>query len=204
MEEQKNVEGHKRKHYWINKKLQFSYMKLVLAGVFASAVLSAAIFGGGIYYLVKKAILFRLTDVMEQKLTTEIIFSDVDRFMLMWLPIVIVVLGGAFSIVSIFMSHRFAGPLVRLNKWMSSISNYDFSVPIKFRPKDDLKILEPSIEEVNTTISQALNEDKNLTNTISVKLGEISAKSSDVKIKELVDLVKKLKDNMDRYKMRNA
>ena len=108
MEENKNSEGYKRKHYWINKQLQFSYMKLVLAGVFASAIISAVTFGGGIYYLVKKAILFRLTDVMEQKLTSEIIFTDVDKFVLLWMPIVIVVLGGAFSIFSVFMSHRFA------------------------------------------------------------------------------------------------
>lgn len=192
----------KRKGYLIDRKLQFKYMKLVLIGVLTSSVITAVIVGGGIYYLVKKTIAFRLPDVMEQKLTSEIIFSDVNHFVLVWLPIAILALGVIFAVISVIMSHRFVGPIYHLRDWLKSISNYDFSGHVTFRKKDALKSLEPQIEEVNRTLCAVIEKDRSIIEAIASKAEAIAGSTNNKEAEELVKATNELKDNMKRYKIK--
>jgi methyl-accepting chemotaxis protein len=74
-------------------------------------------------------------------------------------------IGGVilfFAIISIFISHKVAGPLFRLKKALTQVTEGDLSVVIKLRKWDDLKDLADHvnilIEELRTFVSTLRND----------------------------------------------
>jgi HAMP domain-containing protein len=55
--------------------------------------------------------------------------------------VVMVLVGAATILVTLFVSHKIAGPLYRLKKAMEQLSDGDFKAEMKLRQKDQLKEL---------------------------------------------------------------
>lgn len=55
--------------------------------------------------------------------------------------VVIVLVGAAAILVTLFVSHKIAGPLYRLKKAMEQLSEGDFKAEVKLRQQDQLKDL---------------------------------------------------------------
>jgi len=49
---------------------------------------------------------------------------------------------------TLILSHRFAGPIYRLEKDLADIAKGDFSIRIKFRKKDELKSIAEGINKI--------------------------------------------------------
>lgn len=92
-------------------------------------------------------------------------------------------IGGAvfsFCLISIFISHKVAGPLFRLKKSLSQVTKGDLNIVIKLRRWDDLKDLANHvnilIEELRTFVVTLRNDYALLSEYIAELEREIDAK----------------------------
>jgi signal transduction histidine kinase len=74
------------------------------------------------------------------------------------------VLSGAFACFLIYswwimvLSHRFAGPIYRLEKDLEDIAKGNFSMRIKFRKKDELKSIAEGINKMLDEIEKRIGK----------------------------------------------
>ena len=98
---------------------------------------------------------------------------------------VIVALGGILLFtVTVFLTHRIAGPLYRLNASIKAMSECDFSFPVILRKKDDAKELAESLNRLSDVMSRRIS-DMRVTNhrlRSAIEASDISADAaSDLK-----------------------
>jgi methyl-accepting chemotaxis protein len=139
-----------RRKYFLGKGPQFKYLSVLIV----SMTLPAILLGGCLYYFV-----FRIME--EQLKSTELIVQNllpaIDKVNL----IVIVVLPIAFCLLFIWglvLSHRFAGPLERLRRELTEISDKgNFSRRLQVRKNDELKGV---VDAMNAVLEKA--QEKNV------------------------------------------
>ncbi len=88
-------------------------------------------------------------------------------------------LGGIilfFGVISIFVSHKVAGPLFRIKKALTQITNGDLSVVIKLRKWDDLKDLADHINKLIEELRTFVNTLKNDYDLLSDYIQELEQK----------------------------
>ncbi len=122
----------KRKKYLINRKYQVSTIISLLAIVIMIVV--AAVLATHYFLL---AAIVRAFEVKGSMLTGGEIIDISVRPLAIVIPIVIIVLAGAFTLI-IFISHRTAGPLHSLKRAMEQVSEGDLSIRIAFRKNDEI------------------------------------------------------------------
>lgn len=72
----------------------------------------------------------------------------------------LVLLGG---LLAVFMSHRFAGPIYRLEESAKRLAQGDFSFTITLRQGDDLAETAEALNQMIITLRDHIQRDKNLT-----------------------------------------
>jgi len=120
--------------------------------------------------------------------------------------------GIAIVIASIFLTHRFAGPIYRFEKSVEEMIKGNFNFIIRLRKKDEGKELANLMNELNSTISRIINEIKD----ISDKLGEeallisemLKKEEHSVEIKNSLEKIreaqKKLSNILSQFKTKNV
>jgi len=120
--------------------------------------------------------------------------------------------GIAIVIASIFLTHRFAGPIYRFEKSVEEMIKGNFNFIIRLRKKDEGKELANLMNELNSTISRIINEMKD----ISDKLGEeallisemLKKEEHSVEIKNSLEKIreaqKKLSNILSQFKTKNV
>lgn len=119
-----------RKHYIVNKGIQFKYAGLLLLYLIVFFIISLAV----IYFSGLNILLEKMANVYPQARLTEILNTVYLRLafgFLLLLPIV--------AISAILLSHKIAGPLVRIKRALTQMVNNDYNVSIKLRKHDQLK-----------------------------------------------------------------
>lgn len=122
----------KRRNYFIDKKFQTNFilrfcLLVVVTGVFIMAVLYALAGKATTVSFVNLRVLVQTTaDFIFPLLVQTLIASTV-------------IVGLATIVVTLFVSHRIAGPSYRFKKVLGSLGEGDFSLSCKIRPKDSLK-----------------------------------------------------------------
>ncbi len=86
----------------------------------------------------------------------------------------ILILGVAISIVSVFLSHRIAGPLYRLEKSVEDISKGNLSFRINLRRKDEVKELANLINGMIDTLSGRIQDIRLHTDAVRKALAGLS------------------------------
>jgi methyl-accepting chemotaxis protein len=142
----------KRKNYFIEKKFQAKYILLTVLMLLT-------------YTFIFVVILFApymLTLYFDYPIAEK---ADAARVILLLHGTIWPWLGGIilfFGVVSIFISHKVAGPLFRIKKALSQVTDGDLSVVIKLRKWDDLKDLADHInkliEELRTFVNTLKND----------------------------------------------
>lgn len=84
----------------------------------------------------------------------------------------IFLIGVGISTLSLFLSHRIAGPLYRFEKSIEEIIRGNLSFRIKLRKKDEAKELAESINRMIETLSSHLLQIKAITDDIEANLLE--------------------------------
>jgi len=138
----------RRKRYLIKKKLQFKYLLFTLLAMFIPTV----VFGGALYYLVWQTIAseFAIPEILAENLIPAL--NRVNMMLLISLPLVFLLM----LIFSVFISHKIAGPVYRLEKELVEIANGDYSRRIKFRSDDELQEIADNINKLLENLCKSM------------------------------------------------
>ena len=130
----------RRKKYYIKSGLQARYLGLIVLAV----TLPAFLFSFCLYYLIfylmaeqlgiPESIAYNITPVL----------GKINLILLLGLPLIVI----ALLLWGLFISHRIAGPIYRLEKELAKIAGGDFSLRIKLRRKDELVSIAEGINRV--------------------------------------------------------
>jgi methyl-accepting chemotaxis protein len=90
------------------------------------------------------------------------------------------VLGGlAITLLTLFLTHRVAGPFFRFEKTLDAMMAKDVSIRISLRPKDEGKELANKINKFNEMISSNLNQIRKNTTQIVLCCDHMDAAEAD-------------------------
>lgn len=133
----------RRLNYLINKDFQLRYVAKVLFGI----IIMALIVSLTIYYTTWSRIMdafYYLPAIASQFAS---LFSSVNQALFTLLLIFI----GLATIISVFISHRIAGPMFRFEKSLGSIGEGDLSIRVSLRKNDEFHYL---AEDFNCMLDQ--------------------------------------------------
>ena len=191
----------KRRIYYIEKKFQTKYILLtiflLLTYTFAFIII---IFSP--YILTLYLDFYSLSEKAEAARTLLLLHSKV------WPGIGAVIL--LFGAVSIFITHKIAGPLYRLKKSISEITEGNLDVKVKLRKGDDLKDLAEHFnmlaEELRTFVNTVRVDYDLLSEYISeiereIKANVLTEESGRKIIKKVQDSRKNIEEALEKFKI---
>jgi methyl-accepting chemotaxis protein len=144
-----------RRTVLVKRSLQLKYVAMV----FFSVLLASAIVGADIYYSMSKIIL--LENPSLQPMVTQ--FNAVILVKLaMYLAIV---LG-----ISLYVSHRFAGPIYRFEKSAQTVSSGDLTHRVSLRTGDELLELQEEFNGMLASLQALVQKDRNLAGHVAERL----------------------------------
>jgi len=181
----------KRKNYLISKAFQFRYAGIILFVMFFVSWVT----GYTIYYTGWLLMGEKLANVYPQGRLMSIM-STINTTLLIRLflitPIVI--------LVSILLSHRIAGPIYRIQKYLKEVAKGDLSARLHLRKDDELQEFAACVNEMTDDLNNRINKIKGLVNTASIDLDRLTkaldkeVPGASVAKKELEGLEKSIKE----------
>ena len=129
----------RRRHYIIKWKFQFRYIGLILAVMF----IGAAISGFTIYYNSWVLLGDMLANVYPQGRLAQI-FGAVNIKLAINMAFVAVLCLG----IGILASHRIAGPIYRMIRFLDTVTKGDYSQRLRLRKHDELKDMAEAINKL--------------------------------------------------------
>lgn len=174
---------HRRRTYLIKTGLQLRYM-----GIIISTMLLVAFGVGWVIYHTSWGMIANTPDLTLDKLSD--IFDVVNQSLTHW----IVVFIFAIAILSIFVSHKIAGPVYRLEETTRIIASGDLTYRINLRQGDELQDLQEAFNTMSNSLREMVAKDREVIDRLaetSNKL-KLTIKSSDKNPKEL----KAIADNL--------
>ncbi len=139
---------HRRSHYIIKKEFQLKYVGLIVAVMLLSALIS----GYTIYYNSWVLLGSKLANVYPQGMLVQIFRSVNTRLFIAMIFVTMLSVG-----IGIIASHRIAGPVFRMIRFLGNVTAGDYSQRIHLRKKDDLKDL---AEAINKLVDKLESEKK--------------------------------------------
>lgn len=142
----------KRRNYFIEKKFQTKYIILTILMLLSYSFLFIIIIFAP--YILTLHFNYPLAEKVDAARVLLLLHSTIWP----WIGGIIVF----FGVISVFVSHKIAGPLFRIKKSLIQVSQGDLSVVIKLRKWDDLKDLADQInvliEELRTFVTTLRND----------------------------------------------
>jgi signal transduction histidine kinase len=130
----------RRKVFFIKKKFQLHYIVFV----FLAMLLTTVICVGGIYYLIWQTVAkeFAVPELIEDVLIPAL--GKANMVLLVALPLAFLLM----LLLSVFVSHKIAGPIYRTERDLDEIVKGDYARRIKLRDGDDLQELADGINKL--------------------------------------------------------
>ena len=113
-------------------------------------------------------------------------------------------------LVSIFLSHKIAGPIYRIEKFLKSIANGDLSAKLRLRKNDELQDLADAINEMTNDLENRVNKLKGLVNMTNLELEKLKIalgmeapdmNSVKAEVEDLAKSIKDLDDHLSEYRL---
>ncbi len=166
----------RRRIYLIKRKSQ---MRFIIR--FCLLVIAGALISGVIIYLMSTSTVTTSFRNSRLKITSTADF--ILPALLLSSLISVVLVGVATIVVTLFTSHRIFGPLYHLEKDVSRVAEGNLKVRFNLRPKDEMKDLAASLNEMVQALRNKVSEIKDALSEIeSTPLSEeTKAKLSNVK-----------------------
>ncbi|MDD2999446.1 MAG: methyl-accepting chemotaxis protein [Candidatus Riflebacteria bacterium] len=140
---------HRRRTYLIKTGLQLRYM-----GIIISTMLLVAFGVGWVIYHTSWSRIADTPDLTLDKLSD--IFDTVNGILLRW----VVVFIFAIAILSIFVSHKIAGPVFRLEETTKLIASGDLTSQIQLRHGDELQDLQEAFNQMSCSLQKMVAKDR--------------------------------------------
>jgi len=178
--------SNRRRNYFINKKFQ----TLFIIKFCALVIMGTALSGGVVYWMSRSTV----TSTFENsrlviKSTADFILPSV----LLSGAFVVISVGIAAIVITLFTSHRIAGPLYRIQKDLEELSRGNLNVSFNLRKNDEIKVLAETLNDMTGLFrSNILNAAK----AISELEAALKANNADLakdKLKTLSDIIGRFK-----------
>lgn len=138
----------RRRKYFIKKRLQFKYLLFVLLAM----LIPTTVCGGVLYYLIWQTIAAEIAipEMLAENLVPAL--NKVNIILSISLPLVFLLM----LLLSIYISHKIAGPVYRLERELIEIANGDYSRRIKFRSNDELQEIADNINKLLENLCKSM------------------------------------------------
>lgn len=157
---------YKRRKYFINKEFQGRY----IFNYFLLATIGSILFIGVFSFFSSNTLSIVYDNYhLQLGVTPDILFKNI--LSTQW---VFIVLGGGFvAIITLFLSHRVAGPFYRFEKTFDAMAGGDLSAKVILRKKDEGKNLALKINAFNSSLSEQLSLIKTLNSKIEISAHQL-------------------------------
>jgi methyl-accepting chemotaxis protein len=165
----------RRKNFLVKTTFQFKYAALLIFSI----LFVVAIVGWNLYYDAGTIILdkTRSGDVVD-------LVAKYNQMLVKSLPMILL----AIVVVSIFISHEVAGPLIHLEKSMSKVAEGDLTEKVALRKGDEFKEIALAFNNMTGEIKQKMIADREHLQRIIFKLEDMKIKiGQGVASKEEID-----------------
>ena len=192
---------YRRTHYLISTKFQFKYAGLILALVFLTGLLCAYV----VYYTTMLLLGDKLANVYPQGRLLAIVKMVNIRILLSMVLVAPLVL-----IVGIFASHKIAGPIYRIEKFLEGMASGDYSSILSLRKKDELVGIANGINRVLDNSRVSLKNERAYLEKIAILLDNLKSIAEakpfhhDLLIKavdKLGEEVREINKEVEKYKI---
>lgn len=153
----------RRRIIMIKRGLQMKYVVLV----FATVVLTALIVSVDTYYIIGKTVLQHLGEAELAPL-----MKAAMRLLAIHMSLYLLII----LICSIFISHKFAGPIFRLERVSESLAQGDLTVKVTFRQGDEFFETAEYMNRMIASLREKVSKDRNLSERVLEKLKDCSQK----------------------------
>ncbi|NNN06827.1 MAG: methyl-accepting chemotaxis protein [Elusimicrobia bacterium] len=165
-----------RKTVLVKRSLQLRYIAMVFLSVLAASL----IVGGDVYYSLARV------------MTTEcpVAISGLTRFNDV-LAVKVALYLGLMLVVSLYVSHRFAGPIYRFEKSAQTVGAGDLTHRVSLRTGDELLELQEEFNGMVASLQAFVQKDRNLAERLAERTDGIAQRlpaGADVARAELKDL----------------
>ncbi|MBI5243988.1 MAG: methyl-accepting chemotaxis protein [Elusimicrobia bacterium] len=175
-----------RRTVLVKRRLQLKYAAIV----FAAVVFTALLVGGDITYTMIKFISRENPDLMPQ--AVDILKLDAVKLLLFM---------GIMFLVSLFVSHRFAGPIYRFERSAQALAAGDLTHRVSLRTGDDLMELQDEVNAMAASLQQLIQKDRTLAESLSERLKAAAARAPDAMRGELSSIQSELKSLTRGFKV---
>jgi methyl-accepting chemotaxis protein len=194
----------RRRNYFIKKELQGRYIFSFFIFVIAGSILFTLIFS----YLSFNTMTIVYKNYNLQIGKTPLILLK-EILSAHW--IFILTAGIVVVIVSMFLTHRFAGPMYRFEKSVEEMINGNFNFEIRLRRKDEGKELAEKMNNLINMISSHFKDMRRISDEINMKISDISQSINQTEdrrtvapdLKKVNVLSNRLKDLLYTFKIKN-
>jgi len=177
----------RRRNYFINKRFQSSFIIKFCALVIIGSLISAAL----IYAMSRATV---TTTFENSRLAIKSTADYILPAVLLASAIVIVVIGVATIIVTLFTSHKIAGPLYRIEKDTEQAASGDLTMKFAIREGDQMRPLAAQFRTMVAAMRERIEAIKRITAALDAAAGRDGAS------KEITDNIRDLKAAVDRFK----
>ena len=148
-----------RKTVLVKRALQLKYIGMV----FLSVLVASMIVGGDVYYSLMRVMLTECPSISDRVVQ----FNTV-------LLVKIALYLGLMLLISLYVSHRFAGPIYRFEKSCQALSAGDLTHRVSLRTGDELMELQEEFNGMAAALQALLQKDRNLAQRLSERVEEIA------------------------------
>lgn len=175
-----------RRTVLIKRALQLKYIGMV----FFSVLLASLIVGGDIYYTMARMVLAENPSMT----------PAVSQFN--WIIMVKLALYlGLMLMISLYVSHRFAGPIYRFEKSAQIVASGDLTHRVSLRTGDELLELQEEFNGMVASLQGLVQKDRNLAARLSERLSTAIKKAPDELGEELRSLRMELEHLTQSFKV---
>jgi len=191
----------RRKQYFVAAKFQTRYIGLILALMFLAVVMCSYV----VYYSMMVTMGEKLATVYPQGRLISIVNMVNLRILLVFLMITPFVV-----IIGIYLSHKIAGPIFRMERFLGRVASGDLSQRLTLRKGDELVNLAEGINKVIESVKASLAKEKDHMQKVCLEAqnlkNAVEARQADPsKLKALTEVICKesecLSNEFKRYKV---
>jgi methyl-accepting chemotaxis protein len=172
-----------RKTVLVKRSLQLKYIGMV----FLSVLVASLIVGGDVYYSLTQVMLTECPSVSDRIVQfNTFIVAKVALYLVLML------------LISLYVSHRFAGPIYRFEKSAQAVGGGDLTHRVSLRTGDELMELQEEFNGMAAGLQALVQKDRNLAARLSDRVEELSRKAGDAALREDLKALKVELDHLTK------
>jgi len=183
----------RRRNYYIKKEFQRNFILKFCALV----IIGAVVFGAIIYFASRTTV---TTTFYNSRLTIKNTAEYILPTLLLGSAIVVALIGLATVFVTLFTSHRIAGPLYRIEKDVGDVADGNLGKKFNLRTGDELKALAVSLDVMAYSLRSKVNSIKDSVGELEAILKERGSRKEGEIIQEASRKTEEIKNSLDKFR----